>query len=287
MTSSPILVAGATGTVGSAVTAALLARGIPVRAGTRNPDAYRAPGDGATPVALDLADPRTFGPALNGVAGAFFLTFPGDTRAAEHLDPFIDAANARAVDRLVLMTALGVNQAEAAPLHAVESHLRAATRDFVILRPNWFMENFHPGFFHAQIEASGTFAAPAGDAKVSFISVTDIADAVAAVLTEEGHRGREYDLTGPQSLDHHQAAAMLSEAAGREIRYQPVSDEDAREGMIAAGWPEASAQFMIHLFQAMRAGVTAPVTDHVSTLTGRPARSFADFAAHHRAAFRG
>lgn len=281
------LVAGATGTVGSAVTEVLLAREIPVRAGTRTPDRYQAPGDGATPVALDLADPTTFGPALDGVGAAFFLTFPGDTRAREHLVPFVDAALARGVDRLVLMTAFGVDKAPQAPMHAVEQHLQGVSRDFVILRPNWFMENFHPGFFHPQIEASGGFAAPAGDAKVSFISVADIAASAVTVLTEPDHRAKAYDLTGPESLDHHQAATILSEAAGREIAYHPVSDEDARQGMIAQGWPEASAQFMIMLFQAMRAGATAPVTDHVTTLTGRPARSFADYATAHAEAFRG
>ena len=276
---APTFVVGATGTVGRRLTRQLADEGRPVRAATRHPDRYDGPA-AAEPVRFDMTDPSTHASALEG-AESVFLMAPSDTDAYGQLVPFIDAAAAAAgVERVALMTAMGVDQApDEMPLRAAELHLRKSDLAGTILRPNWFDQNFLT-YWRGMIENDGVLRLPAGEAETSFIDAGDIAGVAAAALTDTGgaHDGEGYTLTGPEALTYHEAADVLSEAWDRNIRYEPTSDEEALRLLTEVGLDEDYAEMLIGLFQNVRAGYAAPVTPTVEQVTGTAPRSLEAFA---------
>jgi len=284
--SDTILVVGATGNVGSRLTRLLAERGQRVRAATRSPDTYLPPVAGVEAILYDSADPPSTTQAVEGVAKVFLMAPPGDIRAEQHLIPVIDRARHAGVEHIVLMTAMGMERADAAPLRRVEKFIESGGVPFTFLRPNWFMQNFYPGSLYDMIRRTGTFAVPAGDAATSFISTADIAAVAAAVFLEPGHRGQMYALTGGQALTHGDVARILSAATGRDIRYVAIEDADMRQQMAGAGMEPAAIEYMSIIFGALRAGLAAPVTDAVERITGSKPVTFEEFAEENAAAFR-
>lgn len=273
-----VLVLGATGTVGRRLVAALQARGAAVKAASRS----GKPVEGAPGVVFDFADPATWGPAFSGVTAVYVLAPTGTLDVTGTLLPVIAAAAERGV-KVVLQSVLGVDADDSIPYRQVELALEKSGTPYVILRPNWFTDNFltfwKPGIDHGRI------ALPAGDGKSSFIDVRDIAAAAAVALTETKFDGQAFNLTGPEALGYAEAAAILSAATGRTIAYEAI-DDDAFVALLAgAGVPEDYARFLALIFFPVRQGWTAGVTDAVATLTGAPPRSVAAWAQDHAAAF--
>jgi len=273
-----ILVVGASGTVGSELSRLLTAGGHSVRRATSR--AATAPDQ----VALDLLSGAGRDAALAGVDSAFLLAPPGHTRQDQLLNPLIDAARAQGVKKLVLMSAMGANADEAAPLRRAERHLQASGLAINIIRPNWFMQNFNSFWLHG-IQTQGQILLPTGDAKGSFIDARDIAAVAAELLLSDRFDGQDFDLTGPEALDHHQAAALLSEASGRRIGYTDIAPEAMRDGLLAAGLPADYAEFLISILGFFKAGYAERITDAVQRITGRAPRRFAQYAADYRAAW--
>lgn len=272
-----ILVLGATGNVGTPLVRALLAKGESVRAASRS---GRALGE-AGGVVFDYADPATFGPAFEGVDRAYVVLPAGHVAVTELLLPVVEAAAARGV-KVVLQSAFGVDADDSIPYRQVEIALERAGVPFVILRPNWFSDNFHT-YWKAAI-ADGQIAVPAAEGKTSFIDVRDIAESAAAALTTGRFDGRAFNLTGPQALGYAEAAAILSKVVGRTVAYTPVNDPIFIGLLTGAGVPAAYAGFLASIFLPVREGWTAVVTDDVATLTGRAPRSLATYATDHIAA---
>ncbi|MCL8384484.1 SDR family oxidoreductase [Xanthobacter aminoxidans] len=269
--SGQILFFAANGNVGQPLVQALLAKGEQVKAASR---AGKAVG-GAQGVALDMDDPSTFATAFAGVDRLFLLAPTGSLDITGRLLPVIEAAAARKV-KVVLMTALGVDADDAIPYRQVELVLERSGTPFVILRPNWFADNFHT-FWKAGID-HGVIAVPAAEGKTSFIDARDIAESAAAALTTDRFDGRAFNLTGPEALSYGEAAAILAPVTGKPIAYTPVSD-DAFVGILTgAGVPEPYAGFLASLFHPVREGWTARITGDVETLTGHAPRSLATYA---------
>ncbi|MFG1186717.1 SDR family oxidoreductase [Xanthobacter aminoxidans] len=269
--SGQILVFAANGNVGQPLVQALLAKGEQVKAASR---AGKAVG-GARGVALDMDDPSTFATAFAGVDRLFLLAPTGSLDITARLLPVIEAAAARKV-KVVLMTALGVDADDAIPYRQVELALERSGTPFVILRPNWFADNFHT-FWKAGID-HGVIALPAADGKTSFIDARDIAESAAAALTTDRFDGRAFNLTGPEALTYGEAAAILAPVTGKPIAYTPVSD-DAFVGILTgAGVPEPYARFLATLFHPVREGWTARVTGDVEILTGHAPRALSTYA---------
>lgn len=274
-----ILVSGANGTVGALLVDALAARGEEVQAGSRS-GVGRA---GVPAVRLDYADPATFAPAFEGV-DRLYLLMPADNLAVEDsLLPVVAYAAAHRV-KVVMQSVMGVEDGPPNPYRNVELALQASASPWVILRPNWFADNFH-GLW-APAVARGVIALPAGDGASSFIDARDIADCAAAALTSARFDHQAFTLTGPQALGYAEAAELLSAVAQRRIVYTPTSDDDFVAGLRRHGLPEAHGRMLAGLFAAVQAGHTAAVTDAVDQLTGRPARTLTQYAADHAAAFR-
>jgi uncharacterized protein YbjT (DUF2867 family) len=194
------------------------------------------------------------------------------------------------VGRVVKQSAVAAHDTSACAFKCwngiVDRQLMQSGLTYTILRPTGFMQNF-VNYDAARIAATGAIRAPLGNARVSWIDVRDIAAAAAAVLCEEEHEGRIYDLSGPEALSHYEIAAKLSTAVGREVRYGPLSDAEAFRQMLARCLPASAARSMLSLDQAYREVGTGPVTGWVEILTGRKPRSFDAFAREHAGRFRG
>src|SRR5262245_1114633 len=195
------LLLGGTGKSGRRIAARL---GQNVRLGSRR---------GAPP--FDWDDPTTWSAALDGVSAVYIsyypdVSFPG---AAERVGAVAKAAAANGAQRLVLLSGRGEPDAEPA-----EDAVRAAGVDWTILRCSWFMQNFSEHFL-LQSVLDGVIALPAADVAEPFLDVEDIADIATAALTEDGHAGQVYEVTGPRLLTFADAATELSRVTGRQVRY--------------------------------------------------------------------
>ncbi|MEI7445002.1 MAG: NAD(P)H-binding protein [Burkholderiales bacterium] len=269
-----IAVAGSTGTVGRPLVARLAAAGATVRALTRRPDDRPAPAGAQW---VDAASPSAF----DGAHAAFLLSPPGLADQEAVLAPMIESARAAGVRKVVLMTAMGVDADESLPFRRAERRLEASGLDWAVLRPNWFDQNFASFWLH-DIAATGSIRVPAGPAATSFVDARDIADCAAVLLSRDGTDGA-FVLTGPRALTYTQAAAVLSEAAGRPIGYVDADPAAFEAGLRAAGLPADYAGLLGALFGVVRAGHAAGVTDDVRRITSRAPRSLETYAADHRA----
>jgi uncharacterized protein YbjT (DUF2867 family) len=271
------LVLGASGNTGSELARLLEADGHTVRRAT-----HREAGPGQ--VHLDLATGAGIAAAVDGTDGAFLLAPPGHVNQDALLAPVVDAARAHGVRKVVLMTAMGVDADPAAPLRLAERHLEASGLAWNVIRPNWFMQNFHT-FWRPGIVEAGAIRLPTGRAKGSFIDARDIAAVAAALLQRADLAHGAWDLTGREALDHDEVAAILTATLGRPIRYEEVPPDAMRGGLLAAGLPPAYADGLLAILAAFAQGHAARVTDAVATITGRAPRTFAEYARDYRAAF--
>lgn len=265
-----ILVTGGTGKTARRLIPELVAAGADVRPANRTP--------GTTGVHFDWYDDATWDTALEGVTAAYLVGPALDPSPDRVLLPFLERARAAGVRRAVLLSAMGMEHAPAeAPLRRVELAVQAAMPEATLLRPNWFMQNFDEGTWQPAIAAHGAFFLPAEDAEVSLVDAHDIAAVAAAALLTADHAGAELTLTGPEAITHAQVAEHISAAAGREVRYVPISDDEFRATLVGNGLDAGYAELLVGLFGVARAGHAAQVSDAVEQVTGRPARSFAEY----------
>ena len=276
-----ILVTGATGNLGRAVVRAIRNKGMTVRAAGRDPKKLSAIG-GET-VVFDYANPSSISAAVQDVEALFVMAPPLDADVPTKLKPVIDLAKSRGAGHIVLNSALGVDAVEQAPLRVCERYLMGSGVPYTIIRPNFFMENFSTGFLAPMVKQGGVFLA-ADNAKTSFISVLDIAE-VAATVFAKALTSAEYNLTGPESLDHTQVAALISKVSGKRVTYQAIPEETMLNGLRGTGMPESAVQYVGVLYSAVRAGYAGAVTKDVETLTGKKPTNFETFAHQNAAAW--
>ncbi|MQY33700.1 NAD(P)H azoreductase [Streptomyces sp. RB17] len=262
MSTTPILVIGATGSAGRRVAAHLRKLGAPVRAASRR---------GAVP--FDWHDRGTWEPVLRG-AGRMFLMAPDGIP----VDPdFVALAADLGVGHVVLLSSRAIEAMGDQRLLDAEDIVKKSGTAWTILRVDWFDQNFDEGPFRASVLA-GELAVPVGDCRQGFVDLDDVGEVAARVLTETGHAGRSYELTGPQALSFHEACAVIEEVSGRPVRFH--GGEDAyRAAQAALGRPAEAIERDVAAFAALRAlGDTEPL-DTVPRLIGRPARSLREYAA--------
>lgn len=262
MQSDSILVIGATGKTGTRVANKLEAKGHSVRRGSRN---------AGTP--FDWEAPETWGPALAGARAAYVtyfpdLAFPG---AVEKLGSLVETAKESGVEHVVLLSGRGEHHARLG-----EDVLRRSGMDFTIVRSAWFAQNFSEGYLRDPILA-GTLPMPGGDVCEPIIDIDDIADVVVAALTEEGHKGELYEVTGPRLLTLAEMAHELSVAIGKPIQHIPISFEAFHAGIARSG-----GDFVANVFTAIARetldGRNAHLSDGVVRALGRQPRDFTAFA---------
>jgi uncharacterized protein YbjT (DUF2867 family) len=285
-----ILVTGATGTNGREIIGELRELGATgVRALVRDPAKASFIRDaGFEAVEGDFDRPETLDAALEGVERALLLT-PPSQRTFELQRDFIESAKRAGTRHVVKFSAIGADSGAAEGFgkwHGqAEDYLKESGLSWTMLRPNFFMQNLLGQA--RQIAAEGRIYQPVGDARASFVDVRDIASVAARALTEEGHEGKAYVLTGPEALSYTDVAAKLSDATGREITYVAISPEQFRQGALAAGLPEWLVAALERLNEIFAAGHTAEVTDYVRTVGKKEPTTFDRFARDHAQAFKG
>jgi uncharacterized protein YbjT (DUF2867 family) len=268
-----ILVTGASGTVGSEVVKALGGRSAGVRAGYRTrPQNVPA---GVESVKLDYERPETIRPALQGVDTLFLLSNIVDPERK-----VVDEAKRAGVKRIVKLSVIGAAEEgfTFARWHrAVEKYIEASGLGWTFLRPNGFMQNVVT-YMGETIRSQSAIYSPAGNAAASHIDARDVGAVGARVLTDKGHEGKTYELTGPAALTYGQIAEILSRVLGRTIGYVPISPEQYRQAAVAAGTPEGYANALVDLNRYYLEGKASVVTPAVRQLTGRDAIPFEQFA---------
>jgi uncharacterized protein YbjT (DUF2867 family) len=168
---------------------------------------------------------------------------------------------------------------------AIEKKLVTSGIPATILRPNWFMENFLGSA--ESVAKEGAIYGAAGDSKVAFVDGRDIAAVAVVALTEEGHAGKTYVVTGPEPLTFAEAAGRIGTGIGRNVAFMDMSEEAFESALSGAGLPDAFVYLFAQGFRAARAGIFAEVTGTVEELTGRPPRTLEEFAHDHAGTFAG
>jgi uncharacterized protein YbjT (DUF2867 family) len=270
------LIVGASGTVGSHLVQFFVKKGEKVRAATSK-KAPSSSENGIEWVHLDLSSGNGLKEAFEGVDRAFFLSPPGYARQDLILSPLIQEAKRRKLEKVVLMTAYGANAVETSPLRKAEVELENSGLPYAIIRPNWFMQNFHT-FWLDGIKNKQNLLLPAGDARVSFIDARDISEVAFQLLTSNTHQNRAFDLTGSESLSHDEVAKILSEVTGKKIGYQNIDPAILKKQLVDAGLPEDYSDFMIMILGALRAGYSSGITTHVKELLGREPLTLRNYA---------
>ena len=262
MTTPPILVIGATGKTGSRVASKLEAKGLTVRRGARR---------SGTP--FDWEDQATWAPVLNGVSKAYVtyfpdLAFPG---AVEKLEAFTKVALGSGLQHIVLLSGRGEHFASMG-----EEVVRNSGTPFTIVRAAWFAQNFSEGYLRDPI-LGGVLPMPGGNVGEPIIDIDDIADVVVAALTEEGHLGERYEVTGPRLMTFADMAEVLSATLRRHIQHVPITFEAFHANVAAAG-DDFVADVFTSIARETLDGRNAHTSDGVERALGRKPRDFADFA---------
>jgi uncharacterized protein YbjT (DUF2867 family) len=262
-----ILVTGATGYTGREIVRLLGERDVPVRAASRTGG-------------FDWTDPGTFESALDGVDSVYLLPPPGVGGRLPLLAPFLGAAKAAGVRRLVLLSTSVEGVPGQAEFHAA---VLDAAPEYAILRPSWFMQNFigaHP--MARGIRERGEIATATGAGRLGFVHTDDIAAVAVETLLAKDAPNRDYLITGPEALSYGDIAKLVDEVAGYPVRFVPLGPDEGRARWEAAGLPAEVARYAVELDLRLADGLEDRVSSTVADLTGRPARSFREFARANR-----
>ena len=257
------LVLGGRGKTGRRVVERLASRGVPTRVASRGGDPP-----------FDWGDESTWGAALDGVTAAYIsyapdLAIPGATDA---IHAFVERAVEQGVRRLVLLSGRGEEEAQ-----QCELLIQRPEVEWTVVRASWFNQNFSEGEFLGMV-LEGEITLPAGDVPEPFIDVDDIADVAVAALTEDGHAGQIYEVTGPRLLTFAEAVDEIAQATGRAIRYVQIPAEAFAAGVAESGLPDDILWLLDYLFATVLDGRNAYLADGVRQALGREPRDFAEFA---------
>ncbi|TDF95076.1 NAD(P)H-binding protein [Paenibacillus piri] len=259
----PILILGGTGKTGRRVAERLTERGLPVRIGSRSGEP-----------SFDWENRSTWESSLQNV-GAVYITYYPDLAvpgAAAAIGAFAELAVNNGIKRLVLLSGRGEEEAQLS-----ERAVQDSGADWTIVRASWFCQNFSESFLLGSV-LSGMVALPAADVAEPFIDAEDIADVVVASLTEDGHIGQLYELTGPRALTFAEATEEIAKASGRHVRYVQLSAEQFTSMLSQQGIPAEFIALLTDLFTKVLDGRNSHLTDGVQRALGRGPRDFADYA---------
>lgn len=283
-----ILITGATGTNGSEITKQLLAQGSKVRILVRDSQkAASLQSLGAEIVEGSFSDIDSLKNALNGVEKAFMLS-PLAAEMVQFQENFIEAAKTQNIQHLVKFSGMGASveaPIEIARLHGqAEEMVEASGIPFTHLRPTSFMQNTLA--LAGSIKSQGAFYQPAGEAKISHVDVRDIASVAVKVLTEEGHLGKAYDITGPEPLSFDEIAQKISAVIGKPVKYISVSGDDFKQSLIGFGASEWLATVVTELYEGVyQKGWASGVTDSIKTVAKKEPITFDKFVEDYRQVF--
>lgn len=227
----------------------------------------------------DLKKPGTLKKALDGVEHAFLLT-PNSDNLVKLEKNFIDAAKECGVKYLVKYSALGADPDSRSALlrrHGKsEQYLKDSGLRYAIIRPNIFMQNF-VNYFGAEIRDDRKIYLPLNKAKCGYVDVRDTARLIANVITQNGHKKKIIDVTGPESLSCGDLAELFSNALGKKVTYENIKPKEFKKRMIESGVREKEAEEYTELYKLLGDGICDEVTDWVYKVTEKQPRTFDEF----------
>lgn len=275
-----ILVFGATGTIGQLVVSELVAKGETVKAaaldGQTHPD--------AEVLRFDFRDPTSIAPLFEDVDRVFVLmpSEPLDVIAA--LMPVMRHVVDRKI-KAVLLSTIAVDASDDNPYRRIEEVLENSGLPFVILRANWFADNFRTVW--KDDVRKGEIALPADEGLISFVDGRDVAAAAAVALTSSEFDGETLVLTGPAALPLSRAAEVLSHVTGRRVVFKPIAAADYEARLAAEGVAEKQITERVAEFDTIRDGKASIVSPAIEKMTGRAPRFFETFIRDHATDFIG
>jgi uncharacterized protein YbjT (DUF2867 family) len=257
------LVLGGTGKTGRRVVKRLEAHGVPTRVGSRS---------GQPP--FDWDNQNTWEPALEDVRAAYITYYPdlAIPGAADAIREFTQMAVWLGVRRLVLLSGRGEEEAQ-----LCEKVVQSFDVSWTIVRSSWLSQSFSEHFLRDPV-LGGEVALPVGDVREPFVDADDIADVAVAALTEDGHEGQIYELTGPRLLTFADAVHEIAKATNRNVRYVEIPLEVFESALADQGFPADAVQLMTYLFTTVMDGRNEHLTDGVQRALGRSPRDFGEFA---------
>ncbi|MGV9249254.1 NAD(P)H-binding protein [Streptomyces sp. NPDC003710] len=272
-----ILVTGATGNVGRRVVDLLVRAGERVRALTRDPAAAGLPSDVA--VRGDLTKPATLAGALDGVERVYLFPVPG---TAEEV---VAMARRFGVRRVVVLSSDAVTDGTDSGLHSeVERAVEESGLDWTHVRPGEFALN-KVSMWSRSIRSEGVVRMAYGEVRGVPVHEEDVAAMAVAALTQDGHVGKAYSVSGPEALTQRDQVALISAASGRDIRFEEITPQEWRTQLLEQGMPAYAVDYILG-FHAGWATKPPVVSEDVERVLGRSPRTFAHWAAEHAAAFR-
>jgi uncharacterized protein YbjT (DUF2867 family) len=280
------LVTGATGHVGGPVARQLHEQGYDVRAFVRDPSRAASLPAGIELVAGDLDDPESVSKAVQGVEAIFLMQVGGGTEQAKTV---IAAARDAAVPRIVLQSSAGArllpldDNPMGAALAAREQVLRESGLGVTYLRPSAFASN---AFAWRDSVRAGKVTDPTGDGVLAVMDPEDIARVAVAALTQDGHVGKGYLLTGPEALTSREQVEIIAEVIGRPVDFEDVTPHEFAEAAIQQGTPPEQARLMERLNEVFRARRAVAITDDVENITGTAPVTFRQWCERHAGTFR-
>ncbi|AXB43744.1 NmrA family NAD(P)-binding protein [Amycolatopsis albispora] len=270
------LVIGGTGTTGSRVAALV---GSSARVATRKPAL-------AGQTRFDWREPETYGPALADVDRIYLVPPIGVADPVPIVEPFLAEARDHGVRRVVLLSSSAITE-DTPQLGELQRLVRVGFPEWTVLRPSWFMQNFSGEHAVARsIRSTGEIVTATGSGRVAFVDADDIAAVAVRALLDPLPHNTDHVITGPQALSYADAASIISEVTGKPVRHRPVTTGEFAALLTATGLPSEFADVLAALDEQIRHGAEDRVTTTVDEVTGRPARTFAEFAAAHRDSWR-
>lgn len=270
-----ILVTGATGTVGRHVVNQLVQKGVQVRAVSRSPEKAGLP-DGVEVVAGDLNVPETLRAACQGMTALYLILSSDNADAALQTDhQMIEIAREAGIQRVAVLMDYEGNPVQQA---IIESGM-----EWTLLKPVEFMANALADWAES-IRAEGVVRESFGHVLSARVHEGDIAAVAVEALLNAGHHSQSYYITGPEALSRIEAVRKISEAVGKDIRFEELSEEQARQRWKDQGYEEGDIEFFVQMGKnPPEVGYTVLPT--VEQVTGKPARTFDEWVAEHKHLF--
>lgn len=266
-----ILVTGATGSVGSEVVKVLTSINANFVAGSRDiSKAKEKLGSQIGVVPFAFEDPSTYKEATKGVNKVFLLGPPLNNDLDKLLTPFVKHLKKEGIKKIVYLSAAGIEKvADALPFHKnMETLLKQEGFELTIVRPTFFAQNFKSYEADNIINRKIIFI-PGAEGKAGFIDIKDIGEVISKILTQDGHEGKEYVITGPELLSFRDAANFLSEILEEKIIYVSPSPEEYSKALQAAGVPSFVADYMNNVYKLISQGHVSFITSDVEKILNR------------------
>ena len=299
-----VLVIGATGTIGNEVVKQLVASSSPsspsyqnviIKAATHSQDkadVFKQYDNKTVQIVnIDYNKSETITDVLNRVDKLFLLTLPTQNSIAIYSNLVREIRKSGNINHIVKISSMaveiGLDNAIGRLHREEEKIIEESGIPFTFLRPSAFMQNF-VNYFGQTIRTHNAFYLPAGDGKVSFVDVRDIAAvSVQALITgSQQHIGKAYTITGQKAISHGEVAEILSKEVGKRISYVDISEEDALKGMKEVGMEDWLIDATIESYRIIRAGYASQMTKVVEQITGRKPITFSQFAKDYARAFK-